>query len=290
MERVKPTTENIFEYLSKDDNQKILGNAFLLGNVRATILQGALPLKLVCGRRTSKKRAKELFKEIKKDADAFFEISPELANPSLESFSALQASYMQFAKYAGWGIIGAGAFAVGMPLLGSIIEAVTAMRLAKTLLDAYSNEFLLSHGMYLPNADVIVCYRSRENKCYTTLAHEYSHAVYYKKRELDLEKIIFEEGFAACAGSAITRTKNDVFKSFVTLLSEVQHMGYAIEALQDKGYPARFRQSLEAGIVTDYDLNCMYGLGLSLFKLGEKRHGKKVYKEVLEGNDKILFE
>lgn len=287
---MKPTIENIFEYLSKDDNLKILNSALLIGTVNAAALQIALPFKTVCGRRTSKKMAKEILAEAKKDADTFFDISPELANPEMISFGTLQASYMRFAKYGIWAVIGAGAFAAGMPWLGGIIGAVTAARLGKTLWDAYNAEFVISHGVYLPNADLIVSYRSRENRCYNTMAHEYSHAVYYKKRQMELEMRIFEEGFATGAGNAITRAKNDVSKSCLTLSAEVQRIGCAIKALQDKGYPARFRKGLETGIASFADMDCMYGLGLSLFKLGETRHGKKVYKEVLEGNDKILFE
>lgn len=243
--------EQIIDYLANRETGGKLSD-IILNDIKEDLSIPKLTKKMLGGKVKNLEDALKVLGEAKKAADQFMGISPCMYNPNLEIFGILRVI-----------------------LNGLRIHATD------------------------PGCDgENITYLKGERRAYAfhTLLHEYMHAVSLGQ----LGGTSFEyrsavEGFAEGSSLRIMRQGNNAIRK-IALFESINWLYIAKGAIAKKVEGKRgrlesiFKNISKGSLRGDIDSNRLSGIGYSLFRLAEEKHGAGVYREVYNGNTKILFD
>ncbi|MBU2638766.1 MAG: hypothetical protein KJ955_07370 [Nanoarchaeota archaeon] len=290
--------EEIYRYLSERDNRASL-EAILKTDTEA---RGKLPFWGNAGTKVKKAGVEEILKEAKQSVDSFFSLDAGKYNPSLYAKSFL-FGYHQMVLATGF-LAGIGAmhsYPPNIPFLQNMPPFVTALGQVTLLAGivwlgistskALFGSSLYAYGEYNHERNTIIGLRSRRNLFKHMLLREYTRAASVERiRREPMAYLPFENGFAeSVAGRLMLR--EDEGEHAIALNKARKQLKKGIECLKiHRTEFAQIAQKLDKEKMPKDYKKCLMGMGYCLFRLAEERHGEDIYREVYNGNTRILFD
>lgn len=235
--------------------------------------------------------AKAVLHEAKGIMDEFLGIEPACYNPSIE-FKRIS---MQNIALGGLSLA---LITAGTAIAFTEYKEISSMLLATGITGSTwlaIREFM-DKDRYDREGNRIICTKAGRQKMLYTLMHEYAHAATTDKFGSDIKHFCFDEGFAMGSSSHIAQNymNGQCAKASLKLSSRLLEMASEF-AIKYKENPNNFKaayllSSINAGSVPLWFRGTANGIGYALFRLAEEKHGPCIYREVFNGNDKILFE
>jgi len=284
--------KQIIEYLATRDNYNKLEN--LIAKELEEYYSMPKPKKAESGKKIKTlEEATEILSEAKHSVDDFLSLKPGYCNPKLELKGSL--------KYNGNGLFstmvsnalflaaGIGAAIYWHPMIGGAMVGVGISKLA----------FILNLNLSITtpvcnSSELITCIKgATREEMRMSLLHEYAHAVSIDRLGgQSLKYRCLSEGFAQ--GTQLHISKHYGAKNRSSLFSSIRCLDNARHDIKCKlsgkeKFFLKMEKNIKEEMISDNEYMFLTGAGYFLFRLAEEKHGEDIYKEVLEGNTKLLF-
>lgn len=245
------------------------------------------PKESPCKKAGSIEEAEDTFKKAKSSIDDLLHLEPYRYNPSVE-FKKYGQDRVIISSYVSNGLLLVGGVVLAATggsgvIIGGFMSGIGLLR----LINLHSISSNGKNPEFSKEQNKIHISKKRKDILLQDLAQAYALAI----AENNFNETSIKYGFAAGVSGCVLR-KSECKKEELRQSAEL--LEYAISAIRRDSNENRYIKSLKdklnkTGLIHTEQKEAI-ALGYSAFRLAEEKHGKEVYKEVLQGNYRLLTE